>query len=909
MKRLLCGIAIVLLLFQNYAFAIDELSVAISEPSPTQASDVTVSASPTVSFINDFIPNPVGLDTELEWIELYNPTSDSFDLSGWYLDDAEGDSRPYRIPDGTYLQPNEYRLFSEIDLKLTLKNSEDVVRLLDPQKQMKEEIHYTGVQEGFSYSKGLDGVFSWTPLLTPGAENQFPPPVQNEVPETTDETPPEVPVDLPDVPLESDPSAPADEPIPEYPPGSFINDFIPNPVGADTDNEWIELYNSTPDGVDLSGWYLDDADGDSRPYLLPSDIYLSPGQYLLFSEVELKLTLKNSADSVRLLDPNRQVKDEVHYTGAQEGFSYSKAFDGTFAWTPILTPGAVNEFPAPPQAFDSGVIVFDSVLPDPGESGSELINLLNRSEHPIDLTNWRLQDGSGNFSVLGLIQINPGEILTITPTSFSFGLNNTDETLYLYDPLGNLIDQIGWQTATASRWIYNVNLIENPSNFLVTRVIDGDTFEIDWDGRLISVRMIGIDAPESVHPFLKPQFFGPESSQFLSELLTGKEVRLEFDVERSDRYGRLLAYVYLGDQFINRELVRYGYARAYTEFPFKYADSFLSAQTTAKQARIGLWKEYEVIKIKEYISSHHDLTLADILAPKEEHIIPPIPIVHEDEISIDPLLSTALSDSMKPELQNSECVSSTLKIDTFLPNSEKGISMEFIRLINNGDKGVCLQGWSLDDYVGTGSKPYLISGGSIAAGGIRTFRKPETGLALNNEDDCVTLIDPLGDVMDKICYGKTHPNEIFTHAGGDYQSPIKAQPVSSSKPSSSVRYHFSRDPMNYDFNFIKKEMAGRIASIDEDNKVFYLELEDKSSISVSYAHSKIDVSMAKALLSLDGQVKVDLMGEDETSELISIQPLLDKSPASPESPRSIYPYLFSFTLMLFGLSELRRCSR
>jgi hypothetical protein len=115
--------------------------------------------------------------------------------------------------------------------------------------------------------------------------------------------------------------------------------------------------------------------------------------------------------------------------------------------------------------------------------------------------------------------------------------------------------------------------------------------------------------------------------------------------------------------------------------------------------------------------------------------------------------------------------------------------------------------------------------------------------------------------------------------------------------------------MNYDFNFIKKEMAGRIASIDEDNKVFYLELEDKSSISVSYAHSKIDVSMAKALLSLDGQVKVDLMGEDETSELISIQPLLDKSPASPESPRSIYPYLFSFTLMLFGLSELRRCSR
>ena len=70
--------------------------------------------------------------------------------------------------------------------------------------------------------------------------------------------------------------------------------------------------------------------------------------------------------------------------------------------------------------------------------------------------------------------------------------------------------------------------------------------------------------------------------------------------------------------------------------------------------------------------------------------------------------------------------------------------MEYVRLKNEGSEKVCLAGWQIDDIVDGGSKPFAIRGGSIAPGGIRTFRKQETKLALNNKDDCVTLIDQDG---------------------------------------------------------------------------------------------------------------------------------------------------------------------
>ncbi len=118
----------------------------------------------------------------------------------------------------------------------------------------------------------------------------------------------------------------------------------------------------------------------------------------------------------------------------------------------------------------------------------------------------------------------------------------------------------------------------------VTQVIDGDTIVIEDGSR---VRYIGIDTPE-VYPV--PQAFGIKAWQANRELVEGKIVRLERDISQTDRYGRLLRYVYVDDIFVNAELVRRGLARVKAYPPdTKYHDYLEELEAEAKQAGRGMW--------------------------------------------------------------------------------------------------------------------------------------------------------------------------------------------------------------------------------------------------------------------------------------------------------------------------------
>ncbi len=122
---------------------------------------------------------------------------------------------------------------------------------------------------------------------------------------------------------------------------------------------------------------------------------------------------------------------------------------------------------------------------------------------------------------------------------------------------------------------------------LVERVVDGDTIIVEGIG---SVRLIGVDTPETVHPNRPVEFFGKEASAFTQRMLEGKRVRLEYDQERQDRYGRTLAYVYLPDgTFANEEIIRRGYGHAYTRFPFRHLERFRQFELEARTNRRGLW--------------------------------------------------------------------------------------------------------------------------------------------------------------------------------------------------------------------------------------------------------------------------------------------------------------------------------
>ena len=128
---------------------------------------------------------------------------------------------------------------------------------------------------------------------------------------------------------------------------------------------------------------------------------------------------------------------------------------------------------------------------------------------------------------------------------------------------------------------------------LVTKVIDGDTMEIEG-GK--TIRFIGIDTPETVDPRKSVQCFGKEASSETKSLLSGKTVILQKDVSETDKYGRLLRYIYLPPSrsgqilFVNDYLVREGFARVLTYPPdVKYNEQFREAEKEAKAQKKGLW--------------------------------------------------------------------------------------------------------------------------------------------------------------------------------------------------------------------------------------------------------------------------------------------------------------------------------
>jgi micrococcal nuclease len=130
---------------------------------------------------------------------------------------------------------------------------------------------------------------------------------------------------------------------------------------------------------------------------------------------------------------------------------------------------------------------------------------------------------------------------------------------------------------------------QQQQTYQVLRVIDGDTILVNTIGK---VRYIGVNTPETHHPTKGVEYYGREACAANQRLVAGKQVRLEYDVQPKDKYGRTLAYVYVGKTFINAKLLEDGYAQVMTVPPnVKHADYFRTLQRQAKVAGKGLWGE------------------------------------------------------------------------------------------------------------------------------------------------------------------------------------------------------------------------------------------------------------------------------------------------------------------------------
>lgn len=296
--------------------------------------------------LSEVLPDPVGTDTEQEFIEIENGGEIDAELSGWTLQNAAGKSFALS---GTVAAHGQHA-FAYAETKIALVNGGMMLTLIDPQAATFDTVTYGAAKEGKAYAKTASGEWLWTSTPTPGNDNRFDPePVKEPAPAE----PPQL-------------TLPVEEPVavpPPTPASVVTNDaskvsidgFMPDPVGDDA-AEWVRLVNAGAADASMDGWSLDDDEGGSRPFILAAVTVPASGTLVLPRSMT-KLALNNDADAVRLLAPDGTVKARVAYAQPPEGKSY-EFVDGSWRWMPEDAPSdaitSASMDAAPPTSDDRG---------------------------------------------------------------------------------------------------------------------------------------------------------------------------------------------------------------------------------------------------------------------------------------------------------------------------------------------------------------------------------------------------------------------------------------------------------------------------------------------------------------------------------------------------------------------------
>jgi endonuclease YncB( thermonuclease family) len=518
-------------------------------------------------------------------------------------------------------------------------------------------------------------------------------------------------------------------------------------------------------------------------------------------------------------------------------------------------------------------VTLESVIPNPDgkDEGNEKIKLKNHTGSPIDMTQWLFRNKKGKEVAMEYLILAPNQTLEINPAVFGLSLTNTTDEISLIDPAGNLIDRLHWTNARDGEEVHRPDFYQNGMEAIVKRVVDGDTFEVFIDGDVFTIRLIGVNTPEIHHPTRPADPLGQVAKGYLEKLLTGKKVNLEFDERKTDVYNRLLAYATVDGKMVNRLIIEKGFSEAYTDFPFKYAMEFVAIESLAKNQRNGVWKN--ALPAMEDASKILVTSLEE--TPEYQAALEALKLgeaveLTEVEITIEP------ADGEIPEDFKPVCPTDGLQIEAVLANAQKGESMEFIRVRNRSDRKICLNGWQLDDEVGKGSKPFSIRGGAIQPGGARTFRKLETKLALNNQDDCATLINPLGEVTDRLCYHKTQRNEVFRRLEADSSDVAGNRQTDSGnpeKPPVITRSAYSPETFVQELRpkLTDKKIEGKVSFIYEEGDLIFLE-SDGEILQAYTGETGIDLATVRNLIQEGQPVVASLYGTRGDYELVAIQP-------------------------------------
>ncbi|MDD5626898.1 MAG: lamin tail domain-containing protein [Patescibacteria group bacterium] len=410
------------------------------EPS-TPPENPNQDTAPAVNFIliNELLPDPVNDDHEGEYVELFNNSDTTADISLWELRDESENKKEkpsgFIIEVGTTIPALSYRAFyTGKEISLNNDKNGDTVYLIK-ENQVTDKITYLGpAPTGESYNRQTDNTWAWSATATPGLQNI---------------------IATKDDPVNAIPNK-------SYPRHIWINEFFPNPKGKDAENEFIEIYNPGPAEINLANWQIDDQENKgSHPYTFPENFIIKRGDYLTLPYSQTKISLNNNSDWVRLLWPNGQAIDEVPYSDPREGESYNKTNNG-WSWSCNTTPGEPNkivsdeECAASPEEETkdySRALWINEFLPDPKgkDEEGEFIELQNRGEEEIDLTNWQIDDcesaGSKPHTFPENTKIKANSYLVLYYKETKISLNNNGDCVRLLNPLGQAVDEIKYSKA------------------------------------------------------------------------------------------------------------------------------------------------------------------------------------------------------------------------------------------------------------------------------------------------------------------------------------------------------------------------------------------------------------------------------------------------------------------------------
>lgn len=231
---------------------------------------------------------------------------------------------------------------------------------------------------------------------------------------------------------------------------------------ANSNDEYIELYNASDVPVDLGGWWLDDQESGTDPYQIEAGTLITPGGFLLFFHNDTGIALNNGGDSARLLLPDGVTEvDRMDYDHSDYDTPWSRTVDGAGVWTDAYapSPGEPNTPPITPTPAPPGLITVNEVLPNPHDMDfdgdgdpnymDEYIELYNPQSFSVQLDGWFLDDAEGGSSAYAIpvtTTINAGGFLLFFRSETGLALNNDGDEVRLLGPDGAIVDAFAFDT-------------------------------------------------------------------------------------------------------------------------------------------------------------------------------------------------------------------------------------------------------------------------------------------------------------------------------------------------------------------------------------------------------------------------------------------------------------------------------